>query len=227
MSDELVDFNEIPFVEDGSPIIIDYNRPIVKIPRVPPLPKEVKAPYRSETIEYGYKYYNYMVANFNEMFDGDSIVKHFDIIGYMYDGLADEAEEICQIYGVDIQKNLNTWIHKEHGHNRLFDEANWKPFRDMDVLTHVYLNYNRLFKYENNYFQLIIDDWCGTCTYCVDNSDIIHFKLLFRGSTDKNPNQFLHSPFITDISNGDIIDTSTAWELKGGVDTTLILSKQH
>ena len=44
MSDDLVDITDIPFVEDGSPIIIDYNRPIVEVPWVPP-PQDLPYPW--------------------------------------------------------------------------------------------------------------------------------------------------------------------------------------
>ena len=88
--------------------------------------------------------YNYMINNFDTMFEGISIIKHFEIREGYYLYITD-LEELTSNYGEDIQKNLIPWIKKEKEENRLFDKTLWKPFRDQEYLSFMYYGYRKLF----------------------------------------------------------------------------------
>jgi hypothetical protein len=136
--------------------------------------------------------FDYMIHNFDFMFDNGSI-KHF-IIWYGIRDLMSTCEDIEEEHGTEIQKELLPWILKEHEEGRLFDKANWKPFRDSDIMTTMYLGYNKMFQYKEYYFQLTLDDWCDKtlqCYYCQrgEYKNKTHFQLAMYGwkkeGTDK------------------------------------------
>jgi hypothetical protein len=119
-----------------------------------------------EFLEEGKTYFDYMINNFETMFDGDTIIKHFHI-GSVFFGYESNGREINKKYGEEIQKELVPWIKNEFKEGRLFDNNNWKPFRVSDVFTEMYLGYRRIFKYKNYYFQVSLDNGCYTekCKY--------------------------------------------------------------
>lgn len=125
--------------------------------------------------------FNYMIRNYDFMFDNESI-KHF-AIRYGIRDLMSDCEDIEEDHGVYIHKELLPWIRKEHDEGRLFDKTNWKPFRDTDTITTMYFGYNNVFQYKQYYFQLAID-WCDRslrCDYCQKEANNPHFELAMYG----------------------------------------------
>jgi hypothetical protein len=128
----------------------------------------------------GDEWYNYMTNNYNTMFNNNKI-KHMDIrYDYIYDY---GTTEIKEKYIDDIEDKLYKWIKQELESNKLFIKEQWKPFRDKYILTYMYLGYKTLFKYNNYYFQLIIDNYCNIdeCIYCNSMDNNIHFGLSLYG----------------------------------------------
>jgi hypothetical protein len=135
----------------------------------------------------GDELFNYMVHNFETMFDGDEIIKHFHIDSVFF-GYESNAREIYKQYGQNIQKELIPWIKNELKNGRLIDNTCWKPFRDGSVYTEMYLGYRRLFKYKNYYFQVALNYGCGICQYDINNNNefYIHFLLELYGWYNDN-----------------------------------------
>jgi hypothetical protein len=186
MSDcESVDSSDIPFSADDEPLVIDYNKPIVKRKRPTPPPKQPdpEPAYWSGYLQEGAKRFNYMVAHFEDMFEGNSIVKHLTI--YPSSTMTwSISDEIYDLYENEIQLLLVSWIREEKIKNRLFDSNNWKPFRDHITLSHMFMGYRYLFQFDKYYLQLIINDECGDfdkCNYCknIYYDNIINFGLLY------------------------------------------------
>jgi hypothetical protein len=127
----------------------------------------------------GDELFNYMTQNFETMFDGDTIIKHFHI-GSIYYNYIDKAEEIYNNYGKEIQIELIPWIKNEFEEGRLFQKTNWKPFRNQYELTSMYYGYRKIFQYKNNYLQLALEDGCymEKCRYC-DEENIDSFSREF------------------------------------------------
>jgi len=124
--------------------------------------------------------FNYMYNNFNNMFNNESLINLFDIRPARY--------EICieDIIGEDeyipIQNELILWIKNENIEGRLFNKALWKPFRDQQTFTSMYLGYRIIFCYKQFYFQLSISSQCWNYTFCNDTSkNSIHFELSLYG----------------------------------------------
>ena len=162
----------------------------------------------------GKELFEYMKNNFDNMFDGDAKIKHFEIrdeICYDYG-----SQELNQVFGKEIQKQLVPWIKREFEDNRLFNNTLWRPFRDRYTLTDMYLGYRKLFPFRPNYddypdllesnilrpeinikgiyyFQLSIDADCDE-DICMDcNNDITqiynkHFELVLYNWTDDKTN---------------------------------------
>lgn len=135
----------------------------------------------------GKKLYDYMVDNFDTMFDGDLIIKHFNItcnISGLY-----ELNELTLSFQ-EIQTQLISWIKQEQASGSLFIEENWKPFRDLYTLTDMVMGYKKMFHYENYFFQLALNSCCMELVNCPYNEneddDYPHFELSFYGSIDKN-----------------------------------------
>jgi hypothetical protein len=132
--------------------------------------------------------FNYMIQNFEKMFDGHSIIKHFDIeSGFI--GLFDYIDDIKEKYNDNLQYELIQWIQNEFHNNELFKETNWRPFRDQDILTCMFLGYRRMFQYKHYIFQLIINsscENCDVCEYCKHKENRIHFSLSFYGWKEKD-----------------------------------------
>jgi hypothetical protein len=132
--------------------------------------------------------YNYMLNNFENMFDGDSKIKHFDIVCGLF-ALTEYIDEIKEQYNDDIQKELILWIKKELEENRLFQKDSWKPFRDPDLIIYMFFGYRKMFQYKNYYFQLSLSTDCeynDECEYCKNKENTRHFGLAFYGWKDIN-----------------------------------------
>lgn len=122
--------------------------------------------------------FGYMLHNLDAMFDGDTIVKHFDI----FDGSWQiDSDEIKELVGAEIPKDLLPWIKKEAEEARLLNHMNWKPFRDPSCLTSMYLGYKKMYHYKQYYFQLSLLSLCGECEYCAKGESRIHFELAYYG----------------------------------------------
>lgn len=128
----------------------------------------------------GDKLYEYLINNFDDMFDGDKI-KHFDIRCHW--PLIQNIKKIRNKYIIDIEHVVIDWIKNEKKNNRLFDKTLWKPFRDQYYLSDMYYGYRYLFQYKNYYFQLAMETHCLTdnCRDCIEDEDVYentsHFKL--------------------------------------------------
>lgn len=134
--------------------------------------------------------FDYMIHNFDKFFDGD-VIKHFHI-GYGTYTMVPYGDDLYEMYGSDIQKELVPWIRNEFESTQLFEKTNWKPFRDQECLTQMYLGYKKMFRYKQYYFQLAIDKHCFDCTYCEDAmrnnnieslEDMKHIELKLYGWT--------------------------------------------
>jgi hypothetical protein len=137
----------------------------------------------------GEELFNYMIHNFDDMFDGNKI-KHFDIrYEYIYD---EGTQEIKERYGEDIQKELIPWIKKEFESNELINSTSWKPFRDQYTLSDMYFGYRKLFQFKHYYFQLAMESECDLddCKYCINDTNKIifspHFCLALYGWKDES-----------------------------------------
>ncbi len=132
----------------------------------------------------GDELFNYMKHTFETMFEGDKIIKHFYITYGIYD-LKKYAKELNDQYCKEIQKELIPWIKNELEDDKLFDNTNWKPFRDDIYIEFMHLGYKKIFQYKNFYFQLILDESCGICNYCkINNDNRTHFELALYGWKD-------------------------------------------
>ena len=145
------------------------------VPPVPPLLEKMPYNWDKFVIE-GDVLYEYMVHNYETMFDGKSIIKHFAIRPWFY-GYYSECDDLLEQNNFDIQHNLIAWIDNERMTGRLFDKTNWKPFREQELFTCMYLGYKKMFPYNHCYLQLIIESRCGDCDYCKDSTSGKHFEL--------------------------------------------------
>jgi hypothetical protein len=165
-----------------------------------------------ELVKEGEALFDYMITNFDSMFDDKSRIKHFDIENGDY-GLTCYVDEIKEKHFDSIQTALICWIKHELDINELFKNNNWKPFRDQEMLTTMFLGYRKMFEYKQYYFQLAIDDWCGDCSYCKENENTaIHFELELYGWLDKDTN--ILQPYYHDIVLSDKIMAEKYWNIK-------------
>jgi len=144
--------------------------------------------YSTEFLIDGAILFNYMITQFKNMFDGDSIIKHFDIRSGIYGRIYEcDMNLMKKEYGNDMQHELIHWIKNEMGLGHLFDNKNWKPFRDLEIVHDFYLGYRKMFQYKQLYFQLAIYNICGDCLYCKKENKIlsIHFEAALCGWKDK------------------------------------------
>jgi hypothetical protein len=180
--------------------------------------------------------FQYMKDNFNNMFEGDAKIKHFNIRNEMcYDH---GSHELNQVFGKEIQKELVPWIKKELEDNRLFNNTLWKPFRDIYTLHDMYLGYRKLFLFRPNYdsypdllesnilrpeinikgtyyFQLSIDaecyeDICMDCDNDITNMYNKHFELVLYNWIDDKTNKLYFNKFGPILS--DNLMPQMSWE---------------
>jgi hypothetical protein len=128
--------------------------------------------------------FDYMIHNFDNMFDGD-IIKHFE---FREQGVYDNGtEKVAKKYGNEIKKELRQWIHQEFKDNQLFKKNYWKPFRDVYMYKDMYLGYRILFPFKQYYFQLVLNSFCGyngICSYCKYKDRSKNFQLILLGWKD-------------------------------------------
>jgi hypothetical protein len=145
-----------------------------------------------EFLAQGNEMFEYMTRNYKSMFDGDSILRHFDIRYGTYSVIGYE-KEIRKKYNDDIQKELIAWIQTEFKSGRLFDKSLWKPVRDAYDISDMFFGYTYFFQYKEYYFQLALYYECLNCKYCkycdIDNETdepTIHFELALYGWKNEN-----------------------------------------
>ena len=140
--------------------------------------------YWKKCLEHGDKLFSYMINNFDSMLDSNSI-KHFDIRHECVCDLG--SDEVKEQYGKDIEKELIHWIKTQYENKQLFNNNNWKPFRDKCIFTYSYLGYKILFRYKHYIFQLIVESDCELheCNDCLNNLNRWHFSLGIYGLTEE------------------------------------------
>ena len=141
-------------------------------------------------IEKGDKLFDYMIHNFESMFDGEKI-KHFAIV----DGIKGSGNEVIDVdeftkaHNTDIQKVLILWIKKEYEEGRLFIRENWKSIRDSYNPSFMYLGYKKMFQFRNSYTQIRVvfgcDVYTDDCEYCMKNDISKSFCLGVYGWKDE------------------------------------------
>ena len=140
-----------------------------------------------ELVKEGETLFTYMTNNFDSMFDGKSRIKDFDIENGVF-GLGKFTDEIKEKHFDSIQTNLITWIKKEFDTNELFNNNNWKPFRDPELITWMFLGYKKMFQYDKYMFQLTLNTYCNNeeceCDY-KKGENAKHFGLAFYGWIDE------------------------------------------
>jgi len=139
-------------------------------------------------VEEGEELYNYMIDNFNNMIDGESI-KHFDIVYGPYHTIK-YIFDIKEKYFNDIHKEIIPWIKKEFDSKSLFKYNNWIPFRDQDAMVDMFLGYRKLFQYKEYFFQLTMLSQCDKlkCNDCnIEELTLYkHFGLALYGWKEGN-----------------------------------------
>jgi hypothetical protein len=135
-----------------------------------------------ECLKQGDELFQYMIHNYESMFDGD-LIKHFDIwyVTWWMQTYYENVKEECY---KDIQTQSVPWIRKEFETNNLFNSKNWKPFREAEYGGYMYLGYRKIFVYKQYYFQLQIEATCSDCIHCLRNENPIHFELGLYGWKD-------------------------------------------
>ena len=125
------------------------------------------------------KLYEYMLTNFNDMFDEKLLTTHFDIL-VRFSWLGDNSEEIKEKYNEDLHKEFSNWIKKEFDNNDLFQKINWTYFRDGTFNSDILIGYKKFFIYKNYYFIVcVIEDY-------ENEKSFIHFVPSLYGWKEKN-----------------------------------------
>ena len=156
-------------------------------------------------IEQGDVMLQHMMLHFEKMFDGDSIIKHFDIRSGIYGRIYEcDMLGMREEHGDDIQKELVYWIRNQWNLGHLVDRKNWKPFRDVELITWTYMGYRIMFQYKQYYFQLALEDACGECMYCQRGESNIHFKAALCGWKDERYNKLQPDNYISILPDNSI-----------------------
>ena len=153
------------------------NRPVVEKVREKCWAEETYERFLQE----GAELFTCLKNNFKDVFENEDTLVLFDITDKRRCYYYKEIEKIKDKYFNDIQKELIVWIHNEHASGSLFLESNWKPFRDLDIMTTMFFGYKRMFKYKQYYFQLIMDGYIDDCE---GNDKRVLFELNLYGWMD-------------------------------------------
>jgi len=147
--------------------------------------------------EEGQDLFDGLIRKFENMFDGEDKVKHFDV-GYRWCRLRDAADEIREKYSNQIQRELVQWIKKEFQTNELFKIENWKPYRNPYEIEFMFLGYRKLFQYKHCIFQLILLYDCDmyNCKYCDKEDYGGHFSVVLYSVRDINVHSVLDDNII-------------------------------
>lgn len=170
--------------------------------------------YWERFLKEGDELFNYMINNFEKMFEDNMHINHFEIRDGFY--ASDKSKELIDInyYNNEIEKDLIIFIRKEVKTKSLFNKSNWKPFRFNMRISEMYYSYNKLFKFKKYYFQLSIDQYCeiNNCK-CHENNENNedncnpHFMIALYGWKDDISNIMLPYNNIFDNCNNIIPDS--------------------
>lgn len=148
----------------------------------------------NEFLAIGKRLFQKMIQTYDTMMEGDTVVKHFHIrtAGYRAQN-PDIIDALYEAHGEAIQKELVPWIRKENANHMLFSPVNWKPVQDFYEYHWMYMGYRKVFRYQQFYFQLVLDDdICDEeCSFCHGTEWKRHtcFQLALLGwkdDTDEN-----------------------------------------
>ena len=157
--------------------------------------------------------FTYMTENYQDMFDGD-IIKHFSIRN---EGCVDiGSDELMKEHRSEIEKELVVWIRNEIEKKTLFDNNNWRAFRDKYTLVDMYLGYKILFQFKQYFLQLAIDEYiddCEDCNYCLRDDINPHFQLVLCG-WKVNENDTFIEPYTNFPILPDNIMPEKFWNMK-------------
>jgi hypothetical protein len=138
-------------------------------------------------VEEADKLFEYLLHNYDNMLDGEEKVKHFDILSGDY-FLIGEAYEIKEKYCNEIQCELVPWIRAESKTRDLFKIENWRPFRDPELVTDMFLGYRKFFYFKHYIFQLTMSWHCDNdtyvCKYCKKEDYGRHFGVALYSQRD-------------------------------------------
>ena len=141
-------------------------------------------PWDWETcVKQGDESFDYMVNHFHSMFEGEGEEKRIKDIsmGHTDSYTMGYFNKIFDDYGEEIEKRLVPWIYQEFESKRLLERSKWRPCRDSDHYTHIFMGYRKLFLYKQYYFQLTISPNAHNIT-----SDGIYFEIQLYGWKEEN-----------------------------------------
>ena len=113
-------------------------------------------PFMDRFIREGEELYQFLIYNFDTMFNEDNTLIFVDI-RYFSDSCQGYIKDIQKNYSDDIRKEFGLWLLHEKANGWLFDRANWQIYRNRDVCTDMYIGYRTLFVYKQYYFQVSYD----------------------------------------------------------------------
>lgn len=155
--------------------------------------------------------FNYLIHNFESMINRDLSIIDFEIVDRQR-RFAYEIDKINEIYYDNIQKELEIWIMNEYKNNKLFEKNNWKPFRDLELMTDMFLGYKYMFQYKQYYFQLAIES-----NYFISentmNNNTAHFELVLYGWKNEQSEKLQPDDKVIIISPDNIMP-ERYWEIK-------------
>lgn len=148
-----------------------------------------------EFMKQGNELYQCMVETFDDAFDESGKIVDFRIY-HMYHSTYLEAEHLAlDGWKAEIHERLLPWLHEEHRSGRLFQQKDWKPFRDPDDMLYMFYGYRKLFVYDRNlheydkyYLQLVLDDW-GIRQEDGSMKDTVNFHLRLYGWKEKGDDE--------------------------------------
>lgn len=144
----------------------------------------IRIPWRwNDFLEEGDESFQYMLDYFPYMMDSHSI-RHFDILEGSYQ-TCDKVDTLKETSIKQIECELIPWIRREVEENRLMEKTHWKPFREPNDYSCMYLGYNQLFPFKHYYFQLAIQSGCRceNCLHCSTPEYGAHFEVALYGWT--------------------------------------------
>ena len=138
----------------------------------------------SDFLKAGDRLLNYMISNYNIMINENKI-RDFEIV-HISDKLYDEVVNLDNNYKSDIQSELIPWIQNEYKSGNLYNNKNWKPFRDWSCVPFCVLGYKKMFQYKSYYFQLIIDSYSSAKYVDITGNNYAYFQLALYGWKEDN-----------------------------------------
>jgi hypothetical protein len=160
--------------------------------------------------------FNYMIHNFDKMLPliNDTSGEYFDIFDLRYSvaSIGESCEKLKENHIGDIQSELIRWIQNEQKEGRLFNNANWKPFRDLQHMTYMVLGYKHMFVYKKYYLQLTMDSYYAPSSNMLEDNNFPHFKLALYGWRDDSHDKL--EPLNYVVIPSDNIMPERYWKIK-------------